>query len=395
MKKRFSWNRLWAMVTKEFVQMRRDRATFSIIIGIPLIQLILFGYAINMDPKHLPTVVVTSDYSSFTRSIIAGMRNSQYFDIQKTLSSEEEAQEYLKKGKAQFVLNIPPGFSRKLIRGERPRILLQVDATDPATTDIAIGAARVLSQTVLDWNLVGPLARFSTLRSEPNNPPVRLQPGLKPPGPFDLIVHAMYNPTKNTQYNIVPGLIGVILMMTLVMITSMALVRERERGTIENLLATPIQPLEIIIGKILPFIIVGYIQMLLVIVLAKGLFNVPIHGSVLLLLVAVLPFIAANLSVGLMLSTIAANQLQAVQMGLFFFLPSILLSGFIFPFRGMPAWAQAIGECLPLTHFLRIDRGILLKGNGLIEIWPSLWPIFLFILATIFIGVTRFRRTLD
>lgn len=389
MTQRFSWKRLWAMVSKEFIQMKRDRGTFSMIIGIPIVQLILFGYAINMDPKHLPTVVVSSDYSTLTRSLITGMKNSQYFAIKKTLSSEEEARQYLKRGEAQFIINIPPGFTRQLIRGKKPSLLLEVDATDPATTGIATGAARILSQTVLNRDLTGPLSKLSS------QPMSRPNPALPPPGPFNLKIQAAYNPTNNTQYNIVPGLIGVILMMTLVMITSMALVRERERGTIENLLATPIQPIEIIIGKILPFIIVGYIQMVFVIGLARGLFDVPIYGSVILLFIATLPFIAANLSVGLMVSTIASNQLQAVQMGLFFFLPSILLSGFMFPFRGMPDWAQWIGECLPLTHFLRIDRGILLKGNGLAEIWPELWPIFLFVFVTILVGLSRFRRTLD
>lgn len=375
---RFSWRRLWAMVTKEFIQMKRDRATFSMIIGIPIVQLVLFGFAINMDPKHLPAVVVASDYSTFTRSVIAGLKNSQYFDVKETLVTEAEAHRYLRTGKAQFILNIPPGFSRQLMQGKRPSLLLEVDATDPATTGIAVSTARILSLTVLSRDLTGPLAKQIPTES-----------------PFDLRVHAAYNPTNNTQYNIVPGLIGVILMMTLVMVTSMALVRERERGTIENLLATPIQPIEIIIGKILPFIMVGYIQMLFVIVLASLLFAVPMQGSVLLLLIATLPFIAANLSVGLMLSTVATNQLQAVQMGMFFFLPSILLSGFMFPFRGMPGWAQVLGECLPLTHFLRIDRGILLKGNGFLEIWPEMWPIFLFVLVTILVGLSRFRRTLD
>jgi ABC-2 type transport system permease protein len=378
MSKRFSWRRLWAMVVKEFIQMRRDQATFSMLIGIPLVQLILFGFAINMDPKHLPTVVVSSDYSSFARNLVSGLQNSQYFDVKKTLSSEKEAKAYLKKGKAQFILNIPPGFSRSVVRGERPRVLLEADATDPATTGIAIGTAGVLSQNILNRYLQGPLEKFISQKP-----------------PFELIVHAAYNPTRNTQYNIVPGLIGVILMMTLVMVTAIAIVREKERGTIENILATPIQALEIILGKILPFIVVGYIQMLLVILLANLLFDIPMRGSLLLLLLTALPFIAANLSVGLMLSTISTNQLQAVQLGMFFFLPSILLSGFMFPFRGMPIWAQVIGEALPLTHFLRINRGILLKGNGIPEVWPEVWPILLFVLMTILIGLGKFRKTLD
>lgn len=375
---RFSWARLWAMMVKEFIQMKRDRATFAMIIGIPIMELIIFGYAINTNPTHLSTVVITSDYSAFTRNFLNGMKSSSYFDIIDTVNDENLADYYLKTGKAQFVINIPPDFSRSLIRGEHPSLLLQADATDPVTIGNAVNAIRVLAQTTLDRQLSGPLSQQIPKQNV-----------------IDVRVHSAYNPTANTQHNIVPGLIGIILTMTLVMITAIAITRERERGTMENLLATPIQPLEIIIGKILPFIIVGYIQLSLILVLSHLLFAVPIQGNVLLLLVATLPFIVANLSVGLTLSAIAKNQLQAGQMGMFFFLPSILLSGFAFPFYGMPAWAQWIGECLPMTHYLRIDRGILLKGNGLMEIWPDLWPILLFMTIAISIAVKRFRRTLD
>lgn len=378
MSKRFSWERLWAMIIKEFIQLKRDKATFAMLIGIPILQLTLFGFAINTDPKHLPTVIVSSDYSTFTRTLITGMKNTGYFDIKNTLRTEAEANYFLRTGNAQFILNIPPNFSRDLVRGKHPSVLLEVDATDPATTGNAVSAMRVLGQNILNRDLLGPLSSL-----------------MNKVGPVDVRIHAAYNPTANTQYNIVPGLIGVILTMTLIMVTAIAITRERERGTIENLLATPIQPIEIIIGKILPFIIVGYMQILLVLFLANKVFGVPIHGSVLLLLFASLPFIAANLSIGLTVSTLSKNQLQAAQMGMFFFLPSMLLSGFMFPFRGMPEFAQWIGTALPLTHYLRINRGILLKGNGWTEIWPELWPILAFMAVAILLALTRFRRTLD
>lgn len=374
----FKWVRLLGMIVKEFIQMRRDRATFAMIIAIPIIQMILFGYAINTNPKHLPTVIVSSDYSNFTRSIIAGMQTSDYYDVVATVPSEKTAAEMLRTGDAQFVLNVPPDFSRNLVRGEHPKILLEADATDPATVGNAVGAIQTIVQNSLQSDLNGSLSD-----KIPAAPTV------------NVIVHALYNPTANTQYNIMPGLIGVILTMTLIMITAIAITRERERGTMENLLATPIQPLEIIIGKILPFIMVGYIQIAIILLVSHFLFQVPIQGSIVLFLLAILPFIAANLSMGLMLSTIAKNQLQSIQMGMFFFLPSLLLSGFMFPFRGMPVWAQYIGQCLPLTHFMKISRGILLKGNGWLEIWPQIWPILLFLLVVILIGLKRFRKTLD
>jgi ABC-2 type transport system permease protein len=374
----FSWHRVWAVLIKEFIQMRRDRLTFGMMVGIPIIQLTLFGYAINTDPKHLPTAVLSADTSVLTRSVIRAMENSGYFQIVQQVASEADAERLIEIGSVQFVLTIPEEFSRKLQRGERPVLLLEADATDPAATSNALAALVSLSQTALTHDLTGSLGH---LRDEP--------------AAFEVRIHRRYNPEGVTQYNIVPGLMGVILTLTMVMMTSLAMTRERERGTMENLLATPVRPAEVMVGKIVPFIIVGYIQVILILAAAKFLFAVPMVGSLTLLSLVLVVFIAANLSVGFTFSTIAQNQLQATQMSTFFFLPSLLLSGFMFPFRGMPDWAQYLGELLPLTHFLRIVRGILLKGNGVTEILPNLWPIAVFLLITSAIALNRYRQTLD
>jgi ABC-2 type transport system permease protein len=376
--RRFTFHRLWAVVMKEFIQMRRDRVTFGMMVGIPLLQLTLFGYAINSDPKNLPTALRLGDQGPFARTLVAEMRTSQYFSIVQVTQSEDEVERLLRLGSVQFVVNIPVDFTRKVLRGERPILLVEADATDPAATGPAIAAFRALAGTALDRDLTGPLAR---LRGAP--------------GPVDFEVHARYNPENITQYNVVPGLMGVVLTMTMVIITGLAITRERERGTMENLLATPVRPLEVMLGKILPYIAVGYIQVTLILVAARYLFHVPMIGSLTLLYGISLLFIAANLAMGITLSTLAKNQLQAVQMAFFFFLPSILLSGFMFPFRGMPVWAQWIGACLPITHFLRIVRGILLKGNGVFEILPEVWPIALFVTVAMAVGVKRYRQTLD
>lgn len=370
--------RLWAVIVKEFIQMKRDKATLAMIIAIPLLQVILFGYAINADPKHLPTGMLVANQSEFSRTFIQGMQNSGYFAIVKNIVDEHEAEKLLATGQVQFVVNIPVNFTQDLIRGNRPAILLEADATDPAATSNALAAINVLNQSIYQSLLQGSLNYL-----QPKLPPVELR------------VQAKYNPTGITQYNIVPGLIGVVLTMTMAMITAVAVTRERERGTMERLLATPVQPVEVMIGKVVPYIIVGYIQLLLILLFAHFLFDVPIYGSVILLLICAFPFIAGNLAMGLLFSAIARSQLQAIQMSTFFFLPSILLSGFMFPFRGMPVWAQWIGQLLPLTHFLRITRGIILKGNGWVEVWPSFWPILLFLFVVMLIGVNRYHRTLD
>jgi ABC-2 type transport system permease protein len=374
----FSPARFWAMVMKEFVQMRRDRVTFGIMIGIPMIQLILFGFAINSDPKHLPTGVVLADRGPQGRTLLYGIQNSGYFDLVRLVKTESEGHEILARGHVQFVINIPENFSRDLLRGDRPAILVEADATDPAATSNAVGSLRTVLNTALAHDLKGSLAFLAG-----GNDPV------------DLRIHALYNPEANTQYNIVPGLMGVVLTMTMVMITGLAITRERERGTMETLLSMPTRPLEVLIGKIVPYILVGYVQVALILIASYFLFHVPMVGNLGLLLVVALVFIAANLAMGITFSTVAENQLQAMQMSFFFFLPSLLLSGFMFPFRGMPPWAQTIGEIFPLTHFLRIVRGILLKGNGLEEVALQLWQIALFMVVALTIGVKRYRQTLD
>jgi ABC-2 type transport system permease protein len=375
---RFSWQRWVGIMVKEFIQLRRDRLTFGMIIGIPVLQLILFGYAINADPKRLPTAVLSADSSAYSRSLLSAMQTSGYFRIERHAASEAELDRLLALGEVQFAVTIPENFGRKLVRGERPVLLVEADASDPSATGNAIASLAQIAATSLNRDLAGPLAE---LRATP--PPV------------DIRVHRRYNPEGVTAYNIVPGLIGTILTMTMILMTGLAMTRERERGTFENLLATPALPIEVMTGKIVPYILIGLIQVSLIIAAALALFEVPMQGSPLLLYLVVLLFIAANLTLGITFSSIARNQLQAMQMTFFFFLPSILLSGFMFPFRGMPEWAQWLGSALPLTHFLVLVRGIMLKGNGLAELWPQMWPILAFMLVVIAIGLRTYRRTLD
>ncbi len=374
----FNLARFAAIIRKEFIQMRRDRLTFAMMFGIPIIQLILFGFAINTDPKNLPVAVLAADSSPFARRFVHAMENSGYFRISHDVTGEEEARQLLARGDVQFIISIPADFSRKLIRGERPALLVQADATDPSAVSSAVQVINEIARTAFDRDLAGP--------------PQKL---LARPGPIDLRIHLEYNPDRITQYNIVPGLMGVVLTMTMVVITALAVTRERERGTMESLLATPALPLEVMTGKIIPYIVVGYVQVTVILLAAKVLFHVPMVGSLPLLYLSALCFIAATLAVGITISTLATNQLQAMQMSFFFFLPSLLLSGFMFPFRGMPEWAQAIGSLLPLTHFLRVLRGILLKGNAFADVWPDLWPILAFGVVVMLFGALRYRRTLD
>jgi ABC-2 type transport system permease protein len=374
----FSWNRFVAILVKEFVQVRRDRLTFAMMIGVPVMQLVLFGFAINMDPKGLPAAVLAEEASPFSRSLVRSLENSGYFRVIAEPSTEAQAEALIAGGRVQFVLRIPADFSRTLQRGERPVLLVEADASDPAATSNALTALQALNLSALDRDLSGPLA------------------GLRVGSPaFEIRVHRRYNPEGVTQYNIVPGLMGVVLTMTMVMMTALAMTRERERGTMENLLATPVRPFEVMIGKIVPYILIGYVQVVVILVAAKLFFQVPMVGSLTLLAAVLVLFIAANLSVGFTFSTLARNQMQAMQMTFFFFLPSMLLSGFMFPFRGMPDWAQALGELLPLTHFLRIVRGIMLKGNGWADIAPEAGALAAFLLAAAFIAMRRYRETLD
>ena len=374
----FSLPRWWAIVTKEFRQLRRDRVTFAMIVGIPIVQLALFGYAINTDPKHMPTALVVGDRSEFTRTFVQALATSDYFRITGELPDDEAGRAALAQGTAQFVVTIPADFTRRLLRGERPAILLEADASDPTATGAALAATREIVTAVARRDLVGPLAALNGA-----------------PPPFDVVVHRLYNPESITQYNIVPGLMGVILTMTLVMMTGLAITRERERGTMENLLAMPVTPLEVMSGKIVPYIAIGLVQATIILLAARYVFAVPFVGSVTALYGAALLFIACQLTVGITLSSFAQNQLQAMQFTFFYFLPNILLSGFMFPFRGMPDWAQWLGSVLPLTYFNRIVRGILLKGNDWPDLWPSLWPLAVFLLVVMGVAVKFYRRTLD
>ncbi len=373
-----SLSRWIGIIVKEFIQLKRDRLTFGMIIGIPVLQLVLFGYAINADPKRLPTAVLAADSSLYSRTLLSAMQTSGYFRLDRFVANESELEHLLARGEVQFAVTIPENFGRKLVRGERPVLLVEADASDPAATSNAIAALSQIALNALSRDLSGSLSDMKPVMP-----------------PFDVRVHRRYNPEGVTAYNVVPGLIGTILTMTMVLMTGLAMTRERERGTFENLLSTPALPLEVMTGKIVPYILIGLIQVSLIIACALLLFEVPMQGSPLLLYFVVLIFIAANLTLGITFSSIARNQLQAMQMTFFFFLPSILLSGFMFPFRGMPEWAQWLGSLLPLTHFLLLVRGIMLKGNGLYELWPQLWPILVFMVVVILIGLGFYKRTLD
>lgn len=375
---RFSWNRLVAVILKEFTQMTRDRLTFAMLAGIPVAQLVLFGYAINSDPKHLPTAIVNGDRGPVSRAIVATLQTSDYYTITMPDASEADANEALRLGSVQFAVHIPPQFEHDLVKGMRPVVFVNADATDPSA------ASNALAQlpTLIDRAVASTIGR--TL---PNLN--HAQPSVQ------LRIHSAFNPEMDSKLNVVPGLMGVVLTMTLVIITALAMTRERERGTMENLLSTPVRPFEVLTGKIVPYVLVGYVQVALILIAARWMFNVPFIGDLWLLLACTLVFILANLGVGITFSTFAQNQLQAVQMAFFFFLPSLLLSGFMFPFRGMPEWAQAIGSVLPLTHFLRIVRGIILKGSTWPDIAPEMIPITLFLCLSLLLGLLRYRQTLD
>jgi ABC-2 type transport system permease protein len=375
---RASVGRIVAIFVKELLQLRRDRITFATMIFIPLVQLLLFGYAINTNPRRLPTAVLVQDESAFARSFLSAMRASDYFDIRLVSHGESDLDHLILSGAVQFGVQIPAHFGRDLVRGERPAILVIADATDPAATGGALAALEGLSASAFSRELTGPLASLAPKAQ-----------------PFEVRVHRRYNPAGETRLNIVPGLMGTILTLTMLIFTALSVTREIERGTMETLLAMPIRPVEIMLGKIAPYVVVGGLQTALILVAANLLFAVPVIGSLTVLVALTMLFIVANLSIGYTFSTIATSQLQAMQMSFFFFLPNILLSGFMFPFRGMPGWAQWVGEVLPLTHFLRIVRGIMLKGAGFADLQADVYAMGAFTLAAMAIAVARFRQTLD
>jgi ABC-2 type transport system permease protein len=368
------WRRSYAMMVKEFIQLRRDRVSFAMIVMIPVMQLLLFGYAINTTPRHLPTAVLLQEDSDLGRSILKAMENTSYFAFTHEVHTVAEFDALLLSGKVLFGVEIPRGFERAVRRGDRPALLVAADATDPVAAGSALGALGTLMQMALQHDLfVGDPATL----------------------PFEIRAHARYNPAASSRLNIVPGLVGTILTMTMLIFTALSVTREIERGTMENLLSMPITPVEVMLGKIVPYVLVGFIQATLIIGIGVLLFGVPVQGSLLLLALLSTLFITTNLSIGYTFSTIVQNQLQAMQLSMMFFLPSILLSGFMFPFAGMPVWAQYLGEGLPLTHFVRIVRAIMLKGATIENLRYDALALAVLMLLAMTIAVTRFRRTLD
>lgn len=372
-----AWRRFVAIFVKEFIQLRRDRLTFATMIMIPVMQLLLFGYAINTDPKHLPAAILMRDDSAIARSALAAIRATDYFNLSQVVHGADEADKLILSNRAQFVIEIPENFGRDLVRGLRPALLVVADATDPTATGGAVNALTGAMQGALSRDLVGPWAGMAQ----------------KPP-PFDLRVQRRYNPSGQTSLNIVPGLIGTILTLTMLIFTALSVTREIERGTMESLLAMPIAPAEIMFGKIAPYVVVGFAQMAIILLVARFLFAVPIEGSFPLFLALSMLFITANLSVGYTFSTIATNQLQAMQMSFFFFLPSMLLSGFMFPFEGMPVPAQWVAQIFPLTHFIRIVRGITLKGASYPEVALEVYWLAAILVVVVVATAARFSKKL-
>jgi ABC-2 type transport system permease protein len=373
-----SASRIAAVMIKEFKQLTRDRLTFAIMLAIPVLQLTLFGYAINFQPRQLPTAVLMQEDSRFARSIVSALRNSAYFELTAQVRTPAELDALVRRGDAQFAITIPGDFTRRVVRGDHAQILIEVDASDPSATGGAVAALAALPQQALAHDLKGALAPRSVAAS-----------------PFEVVIHNRFNPESITAYNIVPGLLGVILSMTMVMMTALSVTREIEHGTMESLLATPIQPIEVMVGKLAPYVMVGLVQTAIILIMARLLFDVPMQGGWAGLSLGVGLFIVGSLALGFLISTVARSQLQAMQMSVFYMLPSILLSGFAFPFRGMPAWARALGEVIPVTHFLRLVRGAMLKGQGFGDQWRELLALLAFVCVVTALAMARYRRTLD
>jgi len=373
-----SFRRIWAVLVKEFKQLRRDRGTLRIIVVIPIMQLITFGFAINSDPKNLATAVLSPDHGIIARNILTGLKNSEYFSITKEIQSEQEAKRLLQEGIVTFVVTIPENFSRDLIRGARPSLLIEADATDPVAISGAMGVVNQAIGSAIGRDTYGMLENVAPGQS-----------------PYEIRMHRLYNPEGINCYNVVPGLIATVLTMTCVTMTALSLTKERERGTMENLLSMPVKPIEVMAGKIAPYIIIGYIQATIIVLASYFVFKVPILGNLLLLVLGLFMFIVCNLALGFTLSTAAKNQMQAMQTSTLLLLPSILLSGFMFPFRGMPEWAQVVGSCLPATYLIRIVRGIMLKGGSLSEIWHHMWPLCIFMVVITAIAMRVYKTNLD
>jgi ABC-2 type transport system permease protein len=368
------WARIRAMIFKETRQMARDPGTIGLMFLMPIMQLMIFGFAINSDPRHLPLAVESNDNSVFSRSIVSALKTTTYFEVREVVDHYGEGERLLAEGKAQFLLTIPADFSRSLVRGEHPQLLLTVDATDPSATGPAVGAVDEAVRQALVRELIGPLA------ARAQGPP-----------PVTMVTHRSYNPEGITSHSTVPGLLAVILSMTMVMMTAMSVTREAEQGTMENLLATPLRPFEVMVGKIVPYLLMGVVQMVVVMLFAALVFHVPFVGSYWLAVTVTLLFIAVSLALGFTISTIAQNQLQAMQISFFYMLPGILLSGFAFPFRGMPKWAQYFAEVMPMTHYIRLIRGVMLKGWSFWVALPEMSVLALMLVVLGFIAVRRYQ----
>lgn len=376
--KYFHLKRWWGIVIKEFHELRRDQLSAGMLLIIPLIQILLFGYAINTDPHHLATAVLDQDKAQFSRAMIVAMKNSEYFRFTESFATEQQAENAMKQGKIQFLVTFPANFTHNILRKHPAEMLVQADATDPSTIGNALATLKELPVNVIRQNLPNILQDSST---ESN--------------PFNIKIQRLYNPEGITYYNVVPGLIGIVLTMTLVLLAGLSIARERENGSLESLLITPARPIEVLIGKIAPYIMIGFVQSIIICIICRYVFNVPMEGDIISLVMAIILFIIASLSVGISLSVFAANQLQSMQLTFFYFLPSVLLTGYIFPFRGMPDWAQMIGSLLPLTYFLRLIRGVMLKGNTIFTMWADAWPLLVFSLLLLAVGLFFYRKTLD
>jgi ABC-2 type transport system permease protein len=375
-----SFARIYGLIRKEFILISRDRGTIAMLVIMPIMLLILFGFAIDMDPKHLPTAIINYDESPLTRSFISNLESSRYFKIVDTKTDPHTTSLNLSSGKLGFAIIIPANFTRHFIRGENPELLVKIDGSDPGSSATALGNVQPI--------LTNALNQFTQQGlSSPNTNAIKRT--------AHLVIHRLYNEENKSAFNIVPGLIGVLLTLTMVMLTSTAITSEFDSGSMEMLLSTPLLPTEIILGKVLPYIVLGYLQLTSVLIFGKLLIHIPIQGSLLLLYVAAAPFIIANLMVGMIFSTLAKTPMQAMQLSVFYQLPSMFLSGYIFSFYGMPKWAQLIGSCLPMTYFMRIARGIMLKGNELQQIVPNIIPIILIALVLIILTKIIFRKTLD
>ncbi|MCI2400558.1 ABC transporter permease [Aliiroseovarius subalbicans] len=374
----FSVARFAAVLVKEFIQMKRDRVTFGMMIGIPIMQLVLFGFAINNDPHDLPTMIEMNDASPTARAVLAGMEVSEYFQFVGVVTGQEDGDRALRDGRANFVVVIPPGFERDIIRGLAPQVLIAADASDPTAVSSAVGALQGILDVAVKQSLTGPLQAVAGS-----------------PAPFSVVVHKQFNPEGETATNIVPGLLAIILSMTMVMITAVAIVRESERGTMETLIATPVRPLEVMLGKILPYVFVGYVQTIVFLIAAQVLFAVPFTGSRLAFFVGFNLYIVVNLALGFLISTVARTQMQAMQISFFTLLPTILLSGFMFPFAGMPGWAQTIGSAIPATHFLRLVRKVMLKSADMADISGDMAAIAIILAVITTVSLLRYRQTLD